>query len=88
MWKAILDSVLESLVYMDPMAYCYYVEAKRIARLQAEATRNESSDDAAVVRLVERLQARPEASVRSAETGSRWAASNAQRFVARRDRVD
>jgi hypothetical protein len=61
MWKAILNAVVESLVCVDPMAYTCYLQAKRETQLQGEAMREQSGDDAAVIRLVERIRVREEA---------------------------
>jgi hypothetical protein len=61
MWKAILNAVVESLVCVDPMAYMCYLQAKRETQLQAEAMLEQSGNDAAVIRLVERIRVREEA---------------------------
>jgi hypothetical protein len=61
MWKEVLNSIIESCAYMDPMAYMYYLEAKRETRLQTEAKREQAGDDTALIRLVERLRVRQEA---------------------------
>lgn len=53
MWKAIVDAVIESFAYADPMVYMYYITAKREGELQAEAAPSEASRDRAVeLRLV------------------------------------
>jgi hypothetical protein len=39
MWKPLLDRILGSCVYMDPMAYMYYVTTKREGEVRADQER-------------------------------------------------
>lgn len=62
MWKAIVDAVIESFVYVDPMVYMYYITAKRQSELPTEAAPSEASRDRAVeLRLAEASRVQEEA---------------------------
>lgn len=38
MWKSIINAVVESFATCDPVAYMYYLDAKRESELQAHVT--------------------------------------------------
>lgn len=62
MWKEILEKVVESFACADPMAYMYYVAAKQEAEARPETTAKDEADERQLLRLIDRLQARNEAS--------------------------
>lgn len=61
MWKEILERLVESLACMSPAGYVYYISAKQEAARTAPTVRDEA-DERELVHLIERLQARREAS--------------------------
>ena len=38
MWKSIMNTVVESFAMCDPVAYMYYLNARREAELEADVT--------------------------------------------------
>jgi hypothetical protein len=60
-WKDILGKLVESFACCDPIVYGYYVAAKREAAAQVE-TAQDQADERELIRLVERLQSRTQAS--------------------------
>jgi hypothetical protein len=61
MWKEFLEKLVESCAYMDPLAYMYYAAAKREPLRPVPAGQDEA-DDRELVRLLERLQSKNQAS--------------------------
>jgi hypothetical protein len=61
MWKEILEKLVESFACMNPVGYAYYLAAKQEPVLPT-ATVQDEADEKELVRLIDRLQARSEAS--------------------------
>ena len=60
-WKDILGKLVESLACVDPIAYTYYLAAKTEAS-QLQPTIEDEADESELVRLIDRLQSRSQAS--------------------------
>ena len=60
MWKKAFRILLESCVYMDPIAFMYYSAAKRGAESRAWIDKDEA-DERELRRLIEKIEERREA---------------------------
>jgi hypothetical protein len=57
MWKEFLGKLIQSCMYMDPIAYMHYAAAMR-QRSEQVSTAKDEADERELIRLVERLEIR------------------------------
>jgi len=57
MWKEFLEKLIQSCVYIDPIAYMHYAAAMRQRSGQVSTAKDEA-DERELIRLVERLESR------------------------------
>lgn len=57
MWKELLEKLIQSCVYMDPIAYMHYAAAMR-QQSDPVSTAKDEADERELIRLVERLESR------------------------------
>lgn len=61
MWKEILEKLVESFACLNPVGYAYYLAAKQEPVLPAPTAQDEGVEKELIL-LIDRLQARREAS--------------------------